>query len=590
MEAEKEVEASSEGKLAVEVTAEENIFTEKSPKVKVTLEKIGAEALPESEVQVETVFVAKTVEAPEVPEIKAELPSPEPEDASVETAVSPQSEDTMPVKTDDSLSAKEQSTWTAQEPHAVSEASSGAVNEEFHSMDSTAGDFNATSLHVNESIISVADSPTLMNPPKDSTFSPVVDSSIHDARPTIDHSNITKRVVLRTSTPLAPKIMKFTGVDTPKRATLGDTPKLFVGSLTPKRVPVKNTQMVPTLSRCFSVKKIAPILEDEFLETEVKPINPLEKSILKSSRRKRSLSVADGESFMQKKVAFMSPQIMNIDVIDEKMMASFIGEKENSTVKKATISSGRKRSMSTGTPAKPKEAKSRVKMPNFKAIHELQFQKMESIADHANRRAERAKKLVTPVRDTEEVRPKKLNAASKIPTMNPRKPLENAPSTENLTQSGRRVIKRSLSATAADEPPMKKLQFTASTGPVLFTGPLGNNQRKIATVSGLQRSNSEGTKNHQTTNSAGPSTAPLVPLKKKPTTSTSTQSVAQMNRTKIEERREKNMSLYKSNQVQRTASNVRAKNSNILKGVRLNRRFELQMQHRHDQDLQDHDA
>ena len=71
-------------------------------------------------------------------------------------------------------------------------------------------------------------------------------------------------------------------------------------------------------------------------------------------------------------------------------------------------------------------------------------------------------------------------------------------------------------------------------------------------------------------------------IKKPSTVSTSVQkptTSVQSMRDKVEERRERNMSLYKGNS-SRAGLDQRKKNENILKGVRLNRRFDLQMQHR----------
>ena len=137
---------------------------------------------------------------------------------------------------------------------------------------------------MDESIVTIMDSPPPMNAsalPKDSTFSPIVDISINDSRPTIDVPLLKRNNPLRTSTPLAPKL------------------------------GLKSTENLN------SVRKLM--------------LNPLEKSILKNNRRKRSLSMAEGESFMQKRVMFISPTVMDIESIDHKMMASFIEEKENSS-------------------------------------------------------------------------------------------------------------------------------------------------------------------------------------------------------------------------------------------------------------------
>lgn len=137
---------------------------------------------------------------------------------------------------------------------------------------------------MDESVVTIMDSPPPLNGSalaKDSTFSPVVDISINDSRPTIDLPILKRNNPLRTSTPLAPKLF---------------------------------------LTTCGNQNSNRKLM-----------LNPLEKSILKSNRRKRSLSMVEGESFMQKRVMFISPTVMDIESIDHKMMASFIEEKENSS-------------------------------------------------------------------------------------------------------------------------------------------------------------------------------------------------------------------------------------------------------------------
>lgn len=139
-------------------------------------------------------------------------------------------------------------------------------------------------------------------------------------------------------------------------------------------------------------------------------------------------------------------------------------------------------------------------------------------------------------------------------------------------------MKRSLSA-YEEEPARKRVQLVApaSNGPSTSSGNSGT--KKVA-ASGLQRTKSESA----STWTAPPTTVASLLGSKKPATPSATQKSLQVNRSKIEERREKNMSLYKTNQVQKSAADHRQKNNNILKGVRLNRRFELMMQNRRDRD------
>ena len=415
-----------------------------------------------------------------------------------------------------------------------------------------------TSQLMDESVISVPESPSLTTSTaviKDSTFSPEVDTSIKDARPHIDNIlNLTpiipRNITLRTSTPLSQRIL------------MRDTPKLSA--------PVLSALKKVLSPKIGENSKLNEKSLNETFNGQIKMGNPLEKSILKSSRRKRSLSVTDGESFMQKKVAFMSPEIMHIDTIDEMMMKSFKEEKENSILKQVLVSGNgmrRKRSLScsSGTPGTAK-----IKVPNFKAIHEQQFKKMESIVDHAQRKAERAKRLGTPSKmlsTLPEIKEKKSEngAASKIPT---RKPLVKVPSLDNALQTVKsRPMKRSNSVETQPK----------TSVPSKITIPK-ENDKKVSSTKKLPRL--------LDVNKKAPALEiqKFVATNKKPTVASSTSfsktgSSSQSMRAKVEERRERNMSLYKGNAV-KAGLDHRKKNENVLKGVRLNRRFELQMQHR----------
>lgn len=259
---------------------------------------------------------------------------------------------------------------------------------------------------------------------------------------------------------------------------------------------------------------------------------------------------------------FVSPQIMNIDTIDEKMFQSFREEKENSIIKQNLASGGtrRKRSMSeSGTPAK---AKARV--PNFKAIHEQQLRKMESIQEYQKRKEERAKRLLTPSKNATEKSSHK-EVASKIPT---RQPLKKVSSSENLIKTTRpRMGKRSNSENDQSKP------TSSIEKKIVLPRILDENLKaqKISKIPNIVASKNVNINFHAQTSGTA-TTAKL-------STQSSKESTAAAMRSKVEERREKNISMYKGNAV-RAGLDHRKKNENALKGVRLNRRFELQMQHR----------
>ncbi|KAG5674168.1 hypothetical protein PVAND_004151 [Polypedilum vanderplanki] len=375
---------------------------------------------------------------------------------------------------------------------------------------------NTTPQLMDESIISVPDTPpvTIIVPPaKDEIFSPEVDTSLDSI---LNTTPIQHNKPIHTSTPLAQKLFQR------------ETP------LIPKPV-------ISALEKILSPKfnDEGKITEENLSKTfngQFKMINPLEKNILKSCR-KRSLFVTDGESFIQKKNVIQNenPEIMDIDLIDVKMLQTFREEKKNSILKQSTVNSTtrRKRSLSVSDTPLSKTKK----IPNFKAIHEKQFKKIESTVDHAQRKVERAMRLYTPSKFT------KVN----------RKPLTKISLRENVTTNINRVpVKRFLlvdnPVKATNLPKFSELQIPKAT--------VSESNLKIKIAINLA------------------SNASKIPL------STST---TQTMRKKIEDRRDKNLSLYKGNST-KNAINHQKKAETMIKGVRLNRRFELQMQHRQGKD------
>ncbi|XP_021693039.1 titin [Aedes aegypti] len=114
------------------------------------------------------------------------------------------------------------------------------------------------------------------------------------------------------------------------------------------------------------------------------------KDRLIQNSRKRSLSASDAE-IVKKNVTFHSPanSTMLVDTIDERL------KKKNESATK--IPPGhRKRSLSEHKDAQqdgPKPSKI-SKLPNFKNIHQQQFSRMESIEEFHNRKVQRAKEIL----------------------------------------------------------------------------------------------------------------------------------------------------------------------------------------------------
>lgn len=150
---------------------------------------------------------------------------------------------------------------------------------------------------------------------------------------------------------------------------------------------MENLFKTPLANRrsCLILKDDIIYTEEEFRTPEV--MNSNKKGIL---ILRRSMSMESNEN--AKKVGFSNPRsqaVVDVNFIDEKMKRSYIEDKEGN--------SGHRQRSFTVPNNFPHKIPIRS-VPNFKALHEQEFNKMESLTDHAQRKAERAKKLLAPSR------------------------------------------------------------------------------------------------------------------------------------------------------------------------------------------------
>ncbi|XP_054725942.1 uncharacterized protein LOC129235895 [Anastrepha obliqua] len=190
------------------------------------------------------------------------------------------------------------------------------------------------------------------------------------------------------------------------------TPKRWSKAAERRPTPFKPKIVVPDNED--DLDKDGCAVEEESICIAVSKIEP--KEIVLRSIRKRSSSVCIGGAYavnIRKNVTFYSPA--NQTTILEDLDMRFVPSLQQNTNEKSCsnetfITQRRKRSLSFDealinksksrnqtpnkvgvTPQKLKPA--RTKLPNFAAIHQKNFGKMENIVDHVNRKAERAKIL-----------------------------------------------------------------------------------------------------------------------------------------------------------------------------------------------------
>ncbi|XP_060646768.1 uncharacterized protein LOC132784890 [Drosophila nasuta] len=295
--------------------------------------------------------------------------------------------------------------------------------------------------------------------------------------------------------------------------------------------------------------------------TDVK--STIKKKILNadaSRSSRRSKSVCDLTQEHTKTVSFYSPiEVSTVSDIDKRWEEEF---------NFSHVTQRRKRSKSVDAPIinskiplpkfygitkaspMPVKLKARTKLPNFAAIHQKHFSKMENLVDHIERKAVRAKELTSSA--------KKLipgnSSAKKLPTNSSKltsdearpKAIKNIGTLMTPMKPEEAERKRKL-PTPRNIMVVQPQQVVTSSRLPLLTKPAATKPKIITTAA----------------TSVVPSNAA-----KKPEMAASA-----IVKNKLEERRKRHMEMFKG----RTTKENR---SDLIRGVRSNRRFELQMEHR----------
>uniref|UniRef100_W8BEY8 Uncharacterized protein n=2 Tax=Ceratitis capitata TaxID=7213 RepID=W8BEY8_CERCA len=433
----------------------------------------------------------------------------------------------------------------------------------------------------------------------------------------------------------------------------GTTPKRY--SKTAMRMPTPYKPKTDHLINEVDMDQEDSEPEVPSITIEVSKMEP--KEIVVNSIRKRSWSVCIGGAEVQNKrknVTFYSPanQTTILEDLDERIVQSVKKiAKGKSDTDGAFITQRRKRSMSfdeaminkskcrNQTPGKigvtPQKVKpARTKLPNFAAIHQKNFEKMENLVEHVNRKAERAKILTnsaTKARATSAQKPAKsqqvssstatvsekpkavkrinlqttetstFSIAGHMPmqktTHTPRKETQesklpvpriaickpisvpeithNENCEVNLPNPRRGIIKPHTITNASG----KNKQMTPGKNVLKPTQSRQAGQRPAFNLStALESSQANIAKPINTI--GGQSTAAVVA--KANATKTTTQAPTISFDEKMASRRQRRMDMFKGRGAStRTTPGTAEKNfGNLIRGVRSNRRFELQMAHR----------
>ncbi|XP_034485190.1 probable inactive protein kinase DDB_G0270444 isoform X2 [Drosophila innubila] len=304
--------------------------------------------------------------------------------------------------------------------------------------------------------------------------------------------------------------------------------------------------------------KINTKMNFKFTAGNISDILDLDESC-RSRRRSKSVCGVGGDK--TKTVSFFSPiEVTAVDDIDKRW------EKFNIS----HVTQRRKRSISLDDPftksriPKPKffpvvkaptpvKLKARTKLPNFAAIHQKQFNKMENLVDHLERKAVRAKELTnSAIKLANGNASAQKSSAKKLPTVS------NLNAVDRPRPRALKKIELPSYALTPLKPEEIERQKNLPT-PRLIIGQQQKSRLPLLAKSVTKIFTSIAT-----------APAPSSSINKP---GTAVSAAPAQTQSKLEARRQRHMEMFKG----RT---TKENKTNVIRGVRSNRRFELQMKHR----------
>ncbi|EDW24904.1 GL24401 [Drosophila persimilis] len=283
----------------------------------------------------------------------------------------------------------------------------------------------------------------------------------------------------------------------------------------------------------------------------------------KEIKKRRSNSATTWEDIKSRTVSFRSPiEVTHVHDIDKRWEGLNTSNVTSRRKRSKSVDESRSKGSRIPPPKffknnkvlTPCKVTKRTKLPNFAAIHQKQFSTMENLVDHLNRKELRAKELIS-----SGLKPKQAAGSS----------VKKMPSSSELASGDRsrpRALKKidwAINPTVTKQPECTfKMQLPELRPAAEVKQPP---QSRLPLKSGSNivvkppfNLSTSAVKKFTATSTFAPTTV------QKPTAF----------KDKVAERRQRHMEMYKS------SSAPKEKTGDFIRGVRLNRRFELQMQHR----------